>query len=766
MLERALRTPIERPIATLVGLTALAALAGVALTRPPRVDFGLEQLMPADDPEFERYRDLVERFGRDDATAFVFVDDPRLLAGPEGARRALRLSDALAASPAVEEVVGLATATLVTGDGDDVTIGPILPPGRVDDLDYARLRERLTGDRLYAGRVVSADGRTAAFAVRLAAGFDDDAHRAAVVAHIDSAVAGAVAPGTTTLVSGSPHARDAYQRFLRRDAVMFTGLVSLLLGAALFVVFRTLRGVLLPLGAVLLALHFTAAFVVVSGLPLGFLGAAIPVMVLIVGVSDAIHLLVRYDEGLGAGLPRRAALDEAVLATARACLLTSITTATGFFLLPTTGIPLLGRTGVIVGVGVFLAYVVTLTLVPAALALLPAPARPAAPGPRAWLTRLGALVMRRPRTVVLASLALIAAASASGLPRLRVESRVVDDLAPDHPVVQTRAAVEARMGGNFPLTFVVHPEPGGPGAAEDPALIAAVAAFQRALEREAPQVVSRTLSVADHLGSAWRELEGEGALPATREGVAQVALLLGEATRRVWDADRTRLLVEARVVDCGTRATFDLVERAREAFARTVGPRARLEVSGFTYLAQRVHRDVVTSSLLGFGLDFALVGALVLVLLRSARLALLAAVPNLLPLLGTLAFMGLAGVELRLSSALVFCVVFGIAVDDTLHFLARYDEERRRGLAPRAAAERTIATTGRAMLFLSFVLSAGFALLLLSTFTPNRVLGLLMAVTAVMGVLADLVLLPALLVLGDRGPMLGDDREGDREVAA
>jgi predicted RND superfamily exporter protein len=248
--------------------------------------------------------------------------------------------------------------------------------------------------------------------------------------------------------------------------------------------------------------------------------------------------------------------------------------------------------------------------------------------------------------------------------------------------------------------------------------------------------------------------------------VAQVALLLGEATKRVWDADRTRLLVEARVVDCGTQATFDLVERAREAFARTVGDRARLEVSGFTYLAQRVHRDVVTSSLLGFGLDFALVGALVLVLLRSARLALLAAVPNLLPLLGTLAFMGLAGVELRLSSALVFCVVFGIAVDDTLHFLARYDEERRRGLAPRAAAERAIATAGRAMLFLSFVLSAGFALLLLSTVTPNRVLGLLMAVTAVSGVLADLVLLPALLVLGDRGSTPGDDREVDRGVPA
>ena len=102
---------------------------------------------------------------------------------------------------------------------------------------------------------------------------------------------------------------------------------------------------------------------------------------------------------------------------------------------------------------------------------------------------------------------------------------------------------------------------------------------------------------------------------------------------------------------------------------------------------------------------------------------------------------------------LLFCIVFGIAVDDTVHFLARYHEERRAGLGPREAAARTIETAGRAMACMSAVLAAGFAVLLLSSFSPNRVLGLLLPVTVLLGLLGDLVLLPALLVLCDReGP--------------
>jgi predicted RND superfamily exporter protein len=112
--------------------------------------------------------------------------------------------------------------------------------------------------------------------------------------------------------------------------------------------------------------------------------------------------------------------------------------------------------------------------------------------------------------------------------------------------------------------------------------------------------------------------------------------------------------------------------------------------------------------------------------------------------------MGLAGIDLRISTSIVFAIVYGIAIDDTVHFLARFQEERRAGLTEREAAIRTMATTGRAMVFLGLVLAAGFSILTFSQVQPNRVLGLLMAVTVVAGLAGDLILLPALLVPAPR----------------
>lgn len=750
ILASALRVTVRRPWATLAGLALVAALGAPALARGIGTDFGLEQLLPRGDPEFERYRALGERFGKDDGTVFVFVDDPALLT-PEGARDVVALSDALAAGPWAEEVSGLVTTTLVEDEGDALRVGPCLDRTRLDALDSARLRARLTTDPAYAGRVLSRDGRTAAFAVQLLPAWTDDAHRREVVAGVDAVVARFQAPGRTFFVTGSPHTRSAYVRFLLRDTALFTGLCSLVLGLALGATFRSAQGVVLPLAAVLLALYLTGVVFALSGLRLTLLSSAITVLVLITGISDAIHLLSRYGEELAdEALTKLEALERAVAATAHACLLTSITTSVGFFLLPTTGIPMLGETGVIVGAGVLLAYAVTLTLLPALCALLPAPRARPPEGEAALLARVGRAAMDRPWATVAACLLGAGLLLGVGLPRLRVESRVVDDLPEDHPLLVNRRAVEERFGGNFPVTLVVTP---AQGPADDPALIAAVASFQRALATDAGDLLSRTLSPADLLASVWRELGGARSLPDTPEAVAQTALVIGDdAFRRLWDGRRDLLLVEARVHDRGTAATLRFADQARAAFARTMGPRATLEVQGFTPLAHRVHRDVVDGTLTGFGLDFAIVAGLVWLLFRSGRLTLLAAAPNLLPLGVTLGVMGLLGIDLRISSSIVFCVVFGIAVDDTVHFLARYHEERARGLAPREAAARTIATTGRAMVAMAAVLAAGFGVLCFSEFTPNRVLGLLMAVTVGSGLVGDLVLLPALLVLGDRRP--------------
>lgn len=758
LLPRLLRAPARRPLSTLAALLLLAVAGGAGVAwRGVRTELGVEQLVARGDPVFARYEALNAAFGRDDNNAFVFaVREGGGWFTPEGARHLLALSEALAGSPLVEEVVGPATATLIHDEGEAVYVGSILTAARVESLGpagLARVEAHLRRERAYADRVLSRDGTTAAFTVRIAPEYVGGAHHAAVVAHVEQALAAQARPGVRFLVTGGPITQHAYREFIRRETGGYVLATLALLAVALAVTLRSLAGVLLPLGAVGLALYFTAVFLALAGIPLNLLASAIPVLVLIVGISDAIHLLTRYGEELATGRGRAPALERALSATARACLLTSITTSAGFFALPATGIPMLADLGLVTGAGVLIAYLVTLTLLPAVLALLPPPRRAPSSGEDARLAALGRRVMTRPLAVALALAAALGVLLALGAPRLRVESRVVDDLPRDHPIVRTREEVDARMGGNYPLTLMIHAAAPGVDPSRDPELLAGVAALQDALARlPGTPVYASSLAFTDYVGLIWRELGGEG-LPPTREALEQVELLLSpELREETVEPGGGALRVQLRVYDRGTAATFAFLEQARAAFEEALGGRATLEVQGFTYLAHRTHREVVASSLSGFSLDFAIVAALVALLFRSVRLTALALVPNLFPLACTLAFMGLAGIELKIASAVVFSIVFGIAVDDTVHFLARYHEERTAGLPPRAAVERTLGTTGRAMLFMAIVLAAGFAALLGSAFTPNRVLGLLMAVTVASGVLGDLVLLPALLALGDPAP--------------
>lgn len=743
--------PTRRPRATLAGL-ALAVLAALALlaARGLRAELGIEQLVAQGDAEFARYQELADAFGRDDNTVFVFAVRDRWFT-PDGARLALATSEALADSDLVDEVVGPATATLIQDEGEHVYVGPILTASRIDALGapgLARLERHLLSEPAYAGRVISKDGRTVAFAVKVDDRYYRAAYHPAVVAHVRAALARFDGRGVTFHVTGGPLTKDAYRRFLRQDTGRFVLATGAILVVALAVIFGDLLGVALPLSAVGLALLFTLALQSLAGIPINLLSSTIPVLILIVGISDAIHLTTRYREELALEKPPAEALDEAVVSTARACFLTSVTTSVGFFTLPATGIPMLADMGLVTGTGVLVSYVVTLVLLPAAFALARPPRRlpPAEGGPR--LLRLARVAMARPGAVAVAFALGIGVLVAVGVPRLRVESRVIDDLPADHPLVRTRAAVEERMGGIFPLTLLVWPTPGEGDPLGDAELVRRVAAFQRRLPTLTdPPLASSSYSAADAIGLAWRALGGDG-LPPNEAALAQVREVLGgERLARTVDPGGRFLRIETRVFDRGTAATYRFLEAARAAFAEELAGTARLEVQGFTYLAHRTHRDVVQNALTGFSLDFAIVALLVALLFRSVRLTVLALIPNVFPLLFTLAFMGLVGIDLRIGSAIVFSIVFGIAVDDTVHFLARFHEERERGLSRREAVARTVATTGRAMLFLAFVLGAGFAVLLGSAFAPNRVLGLLMAVTVGAGLLGDLILLPALLAL-------------------
>ena len=454
--------PLRFPRTT-VAVVILLAGACLPSLRGLRSDFGLEQLLPRHDPEVVRYRELASERGRDDNSVYVFVTRDDLFT-PKGLYFVVALARELAASPLVEEVQSLASVPLASAGATGVDMAAPFDPEAVARMDFDGLKRRLLAERAFARRLVSEDGRTTVLAVRVRDEFYGDAYRKAVVGHVEGVLEVFEGSGIQILVTGNAPTRDRYVEFIRRDTRLFLPAAGALLLVTLLALFRQATWPLLATLALGSSLVFTLAFMRLTDRPVTLLTSAIPVLVLLVGLSDTIHLLTRYQEELTATPERGDALARATGATARACLLSSVTTAVGFFVLTATGIPMLADFGVVVGVGILVAYAVSLTLVPAGLRLLPRPrVAPGAASHSQRLARLCAWIIDHRRLVRGVSLATLVGLGVVGALRLRVETRVLDDLPPGHPLLETRATAEKRLGGNLPMTLVVHPPSGGTG---------------------------------------------------------------------------------------------------------------------------------------------------------------------------------------------------------------------------------------------------------------------------------------------------------------
>ncbi len=763
----------------------LSALVCVGLATGLRFDFGLDQLAPDGDQEFARYRELATRYGRDDDTIFVFLKHPRLFSR-EGLNDVVKLHRRLQGIEGVDEVTSLASAPLVDRDpAMDLLFGsgriaggfgvprlrPAFDAGRVEATDFDALRRRVLSEPLYRRRLVSDDGLSTALVVTLSEAAREGPPASRLLSRVRAAARPLQAGGREVLISGSVPVRESYLELLWQDFVLLAPLCLAVMASALFWCFRSWAVLAVSSSVVVTAQLWMFGLMAGLGLQVTLLSPTLPVLVVVIGSSDAVHLLARYAlqqrrcarEAGGNGSCSRAdkpakgaaqpfdpdALRQSLGALGPSLAVTSVTTAVGFLALRATAIPMLWEFGFAAALGVASAYVATLLLVPAMLLLIqPALGSGASPRLARWIP-LSTRLLRRPRTVILATLASSLLLAATGLPLLRVESQVVDDVSVSHPIRLRREAVEGTMGGNFPMTLLIHPrqpERDGRAGPIGPDLLRAVLEFEKRLLANSEGFLSSAISAADLYGFFWRGLGHEGELPASTADTRRIAALIGRERLASWvDFNSGELRIDLQVYDRGTHATHDFIRLARDLFLQIVGNQADLEVQGFVYLAHRVHREVASNALRGFAASFLAVILVLGVLLRSWKMTLLAVVPNLVPLMVVLGVMGLAGIELRVSTCIVFTAVFGIAVDDTVHFLAEHCRGGGRELPVPQRIRSTLLHAGPGIIATSIVLGLGFLTLLAGQFHPSQVVGGLVALTALSALVADLLLLPALL---------------------
>ncbi len=500
----------------------------------------------------------------------------------------------------------------------------------------------------------------------------------------------------------------------------------------------TLVGTLLFFVSVVPAGVVTLGIMVLAGVKLSSLLSVLPVILVVVGVADSVHLLTPLAAARATPGDRAAwgrTLAETFGRLWLPCLLTSLTTALGFLSLVVTGIPLVVEFAWVTAVGIGLTWVTSMTLFPALLSWLP-PRRPSRVAfvAAALLGRLLDFTARRRRAILAAGLLLVAAAALTWRP-LSATVHMVDDLDAGHPVARPLRVLEQAGFGLFQINLVLRSRDRLRFTSSDRAWLRAFSRFAAARDG-----VAKVLGPGELLDRLQQEIP----IP-----VEDWEPLLGTETGRralsgFHNGDARAAQVLLFTGDLGTRRTDELLHQLNEWIAINPPP-FEVFLTGTTVVA---HRSFAAFTA-GFWRSLAAALVLIwLVLLAASRHPLgsaLLLVPSLAALAACLWVAGRLGWRLTPSVVLVFSVALGLIVDNAIHLAGGLLQARREGLDPASALRRTVTGPGVAVVLSSIVIAGGFSVLAFSGFRAISGLGILLALASLFSLVCNLVVLPALL---------------------
>ena len=738
---------IKRPWITLAALVVVTAFFMAGIPRL-EIDNSVDSMLPGDHPARLLYDEVNDTFGGTDVMVVALESDD--LFGEHALAQIVELTDAFERIPGVDEVVSLSTAKRMEGEEGTLIVRDLMDVVPEDSEARDALQAYVLNQELYMNNIISSDGRFAGIVVELLPDVDDSAvysHLMQVVDEQETA--------DSIFVAGGPAVNAEMTTSMKADLVRLIPFVVLVLGVVLYLSLRTLSGVVLPLAVVLLTVIWTAGLMAWLGIPMAMISTTLPVMLIAIGVADAIHILTDYYASLRSGEAKRSAIRLVVRHIGLAIILTSVTTLVGFLSLATSPVQQVMQFGLFVGFGVMAALVITLTLIPAALeigrgARVSGAKKKRKRGRRAPLELLGRLVVKR-RRAILAFGSVLFVLAAIGATQLTVETNTLRFFRPETPIRQATEVVDRSFGGSENLSVVVG------GDIKSPDVLNGMLEFQA--WADGLDAVGYTASIADYVTQINEALHDndpmERVIPDTRNAVAQEILLYemsGDPSdfARVVNYNYERARIILRMESLSSVELGELVESVETQAADSSGGDFDVDVTGSTYLFKVLTDLLVNGQILSLVVSLLGVALVVGLIFRSVRFGLLSMIPLGFTITFNFGIMGWLGIPLDTATTMLASIAIGIGVDYTVHFLSRFRRGRREGHTATEAVAETIQTTGKAIVFNVLAVAAGFAVLLLSSFGPIATLGAMVALSMGVSGLAALTLLPTALLTTER----------------
>lgn len=535
-----------------------------------------------------------------------------------------------------------------------------------------------------------------------------------------------------------------------KEFVVSSSISSILVCLILFILFRQRSLIIISLVTILLGLVIFLGILSLLGRELNAISVLYPVIMLIVGTSDVIHIVTKYIDEIKKGNDIETSLSVTIRQIGLATLLTSLTTAVGFAALMTSKIGPVQDFGINSAAGVIVAYVVVITFTLALLSYLdPTTLRERTTNPRwnKWMTHLYNFTIEKKR-LILISFILLLGVFGIGITMVSTNYKIENNLPRKGRITEDFKYFESNFAGFRPLEYAVTAQ--GGLSVSDPTVIFEVDKLEQKIvsypsikSTQSMNDIYKSANMASHFNDPEYYVLPEANVIESMKSLSSMIPMMMQNILISKDGTKTR--ISSRIIDEGADKVKAIGDEIDAWASQNIDPSIiSVRRTGTGFLIDKNAVYVRQSLVQGLLLALLIISVLMVLLFRSFKMLFIALVPNIFPLLFAAALLGYLGIELEASISIVFAIVFGIAVDDSIHFLSKFKLARDK-MPLEEAIHVTFLETGKAISFTTLVLFFGFMVMLFSNQPASLTVGLLISITLLSAWLADLLILPILL---------------------
>ncbi|UTW61561.1 MMPL family transporter [bacterium SCSIO 12741] len=742
-----------RKTLAIIVLFCIALLTLAALTFIPKVqfDYKFEKFFPPDDDDLQFYYSHIGKFESDNDFLLVGIGNDGSLFEEDFLKRLEQVTDSLKKVPHVTKV---ASPTNINS--------PVIGPMGVVKTKFVHVDkpELYKKDSI---RIYSTPGLKGAF-------FSEDAQKVTLLLSIegsddrkqnDKVVQDVEATAKSfgfaqTHVAGKIKGAYYFIRKMEFELLLFMSISFFLLILFLFISFRSFWGIWIPLSVIGITLIWMIAFMIMIDRPINFMTTLLPTILFVVCVSNVVHIVEKYLDELRKGYGKLPALTTAFKEIGLATFFTAFTTAVGFLSLYTSMIIPIKEFGWITALGVYAAFFLSFTLLPALLYLHKTPK---VKGQHAddsfWSKKLHRLFLwiLPNRQLIFGATLLLMLISFIGISQLVFDNSFLDDYASDEGMRADYEFFEHNFSGFRPFELAVWLKDTNRNFLEHEVLLEV-----DKIEKGLQEVYGMGFIVSPNtfVKGTKRAMNGGKnefyLLPKDEKELKKIKRnirRLPKVNLRSYLTDnKTEARINGKVRDLGGKKMRELnKEFAQYLKENTNTELIEVRITGMPYLIDKTNEFLANNIVLSLSIAFLIIAIIMGILFQSLRMIVIAVLPNLLPLLVIAGIMGIVGINIKISTSIIFAIAFGIAVDDTIHFMSKLKIELNKGKSIIYALKRTYLSTGKAIIVTSLILCSGFMILILSSISSTFYIGMLVSTTLLFAVISDLFFLPVLVLM-------------------